>query len=240
MKCIKYLLFTFNLFFVLTGLVLIVTGGVIQSIYSQYLDFLGNSIFNAPILLVVMGCVIFFVTFFGCCGAIKENHCMIMTFSVLLALIFLVELGCGIAAYTMKSEVRSTIETQMEKGLLNYGRKGYTGVTETWNVVQHELKCCGAQEYRDWKNTTFSQDESVPDSCCLSDVEGCGNGILGKPDLASKFIYTKGCLNKLEEVVASNIATVGGVGIGIAMAQFVGIIFACLLAKTIKKEYEMV
>ena len=61
--------------------------------------------FNAPVLLVVVGCIIFFVTFFGCCGAVKENHCMTVTFSVLLALIFLLELGAGIGAYMMRTEV---------------------------------------------------------------------------------------------------------------------------------------
>ena len=67
----------------------------------------------------------------------------------------------------------------MEKGLQNYGMGGYTGVTETWNIIQHELKCCGTQEYLDWENTTFAEESnSVPDSCCLSDVEGCGKGIL--------------------------------------------------------------
>ena len=27
----------------------------------------------------------------------------------------------------------------MEKGLQNYGKAGYKGVTETWNIVQHEV-----------------------------------------------------------------------------------------------------
>jgi CD63 antigen len=61
--------------------------------------------FNTPVLLIVVGCIIFFVTFFGCCGAIKENHCMTITFSVLLAFIFLLELGAGIAAYMLRSDV---------------------------------------------------------------------------------------------------------------------------------------
>ncbi len=92
--------------FQLTGLILIVTGAVIQGVYSQYLNFLDSSLLNAPTILLVVGFVIFVVTFFGCCGAIKENHCMTMTFSVLLAIIFLLELCAGIGAYTMKSEVR--------------------------------------------------------------------------------------------------------------------------------------
>ena len=38
-------------------------------------------------------------------------------------------------------QVRGTLERHMERGLQNYGRKGFRGVTETWNVVQHEVRC---------------------------------------------------------------------------------------------------
>jgi len=243
MKCIKYLLFGFNLVFAITGLTLIITGGVIQGAYSQYLDFLGDQFFNTPVLLVVVGCIIFCITFFGCCGAVKENHCMTVTFSVLLALIFIIELGAGISGYMMRSQVHEIAETNMEKGLLNYGKEGAQGVTETWNIIQHELHCCGAQEYHDWVNTTFSGDKdgNVPDSCCQTDVEGCGAGILNKsPEEAAKVIYTKGCLSKFEELIVGNVATVGSLGVVIALIQVVGVIFACCLARNIKSQYETV
>lgn len=242
MKCVKYMLFGFNLIFAISGLALIVTGGVVQGLYSQYLDFLGDNFLNTPVLLIIVGCVIFFVTFFGCCGAIKENHCMTITFSVLLALIFIVELGAGIAAYMMRSEVRNIIEVNMEKGLKNFEVAGHDGVTKTWNSVQHELHCCGAQEFRDWENTTFSKvGDSVPDSCCLSDVSGCGTGVLKMDDgMVPKIIYTKGCLDTFQELITSNVAAIGGVGVGIAFIQFIGMVFACCLAKSIKKEYETV
>jgi hypothetical protein len=29
-----------------------------------------------------VGIIVFVVAFFGCCGAVKENHCMIMTVSL--------------------------------------------------------------------------------------------------------------------------------------------------------------
>merc|ERR1712156_1087891 len=167
MKCVKYLLFAFNLIFLITGLALIITGCVIQGVYSNYLDFLGDSFFNTPVLLVVVGCIIFFVTFFGCW------YCFL---------------------------------------------------------------------YKDWTNTTFSESSnSVPDSCCLSDVEGCGNGILVKPDEeVPKIIYTTGCLGKLERIIEHNVAALGGIGVGIAIIQFAEIIFACVLAATIRKGYETV
>ena len=52
-------------------------------------------------------------------------------------------------------------------------------------LIIFQLNCCGAQEYMDWKNTTFSQvtaPDSVPDSCCIHDAEDCGKGILKVPD----------------------------------------------------------
>lgn len=70
---------------------------------------------------------------------------MTLTFSVLLAAIFLVELGCGIGAYMAKEDVHGIVERNMEKGLLNFGKDGYKGVTETWDVVQHEVR--GAELY---------------------------------------------------------------------------------------------
>merc|ERR1711881_299303 len=113
MKCVKYLLFIFNLVFTITGLALIVIGGIIQGLYSQYLDFLGDQFLNTPVLLVVVGCLIFIVTFFGCCGAIKEHYCMTMTFSVLLAFIFFLEFGAGIAAYMLRNDVDKIVDENM-------------------------------------------------------------------------------------------------------------------------------
>lgn len=55
-----------------------------------------------------------------------------------------------------------------------------------------------------------------------------------------KIIYVGGCLDTFEELIGNNVAAVGGVGCGVAFLQFIGIIFACLLARTIKKEYETV
>jgi len=243
MKCVKYLLFIFNLIFAITGLALIIIGGIIQGLYSQYLDFLGEQFFNTPILLVVVGCLIFIVTFFGCCGAIKEHYCMTMTFSLLLGLIFILEIGAGIAAYMLRSEVDTIIDAKMVKSMKNYGQPGYDGVTRTWNMVQHDLNCCGAQEYMDWKNTTFSQvtaPDSVPDSCCIHDAEDCGKGILKVPDEATQRIYTVGCRDGFEDIIKENVAYIGSIGIGVALIQVIGVICACCLARTIKSEYETV
>jgi len=240
-KCVKYLLFVFNLLFTISGFALIVTGGIIQGAYREYLDFLGDDFFNTPVFLIVVGCIVFFVAFFGCCGAIKENACMALTFAILLLIIFFMEIGAGIAAYNLKADVSKILEHNMEKGMTNYNQTGADGVTKTWDLLQREMKCCGTQEFRDWTNTTFSGKTNVPDSCCLSDITGCGGSILTQNDNnAAMKIHTRGCFPTFTAHVTDNIGVVGGIGIGVGLLELSGVVFAFILSRSLKKEYETV
>jgi len=65
-----------------TGIVLLIVGGVIQGLYENYSSLLDDRFFSAPALLIAVGAIVFIVSFFGCCGAVKENHCMILTVSI--------------------------------------------------------------------------------------------------------------------------------------------------------------
>lgn len=89
---------------------------------------------STPLAILVLGIVIFFISFFGCCGAWKESYCMVTTvsaltphhhhpdppplnpphpdplpappqFAVLLSIIFLVEIAAAIAGYVFKDKV---------------------------------------------------------------------------------------------------------------------------------------
>ena len=67
---------------------------------------------------------------------------------------------------------------------------------------------------------TFSNLKNVPDSCCLSTIASCGQGVL---DLslteAAMKIHTEGCLDKFSTKIQENVGVVGGVGIGIGFLQ---------------------
>lgn len=65
----------------MSGSAVIVVGAVIEAKYGSYLNFM-RSYLSAPTLLIGVGVLVFSVGFFGCCGAIKENHCMVVTVSV--------------------------------------------------------------------------------------------------------------------------------------------------------------
>uniref|UniRef100_A0A674K375 Uncharacterized protein n=1 Tax=Terrapene triunguis TaxID=2587831 RepID=A0A674K375_9SAUR len=60
----------------LCGIALIVIGILVQIELNKTLIMSSPSASGAPIVIIVVGVVIFFVSFFGCCGASKENYCM--------------------------------------------------------------------------------------------------------------------------------------------------------------------
>uniref|UniRef100_A0A4W3HBH1 Tetraspanin n=1 Tax=Callorhinchus milii TaxID=7868 RepID=A0A4W3HBH1_CALMI len=79
MKCIKYLIFIFNFLFWVSGIALIVVGILVQTQMNGTFLISDSSASGAPIVIIVVGVVINFVAFFGCCGAWKENYCMVTT-----------------------------------------------------------------------------------------------------------------------------------------------------------------
>ncbi len=50
----------------------------------------------------------------------------------------------------------------------------------------------------------------------------------------------KGCVKKLDEEIKGSLGLLGGIAIAMAVIQLIGIIFACSLSRSIKKEYEFV
>lgn len=78
-----YSLLLTNIFYLqLTGIIILAIGATVQGIYHGYSHFLTEQFFSVPSLLIAIGALIFFIAFFGCCGAFKENYCMIITVSI--------------------------------------------------------------------------------------------------------------------------------------------------------------
>ena len=75
---------------------------------------------------------------------------MVYTYSGILLAILLTQFGAGITAFVLKGDLSDTIKSNMDDGMNNYGTKEHGGVTDTWDFVQQELKCCGVNNYTDW------------------------------------------------------------------------------------------
>jgi len=230
MKCIKFLLFVFNFIFVLAGIGLIAAGAYVKIKLDDYFDFFGNDYTGPGILLIVVGVIIFLIAFLGCCGAIKENYCMIVTFTILLIVIFLLQLGGGIAGVVMRDNVDKEVNDILKDAMKNYNTSG--GVRKTWDKMQDEFSCCGVDSYKDWQ--TDAKLSTPPASCCkVAGSQKC-------TFTSTADLQTEGCTKAFEGFVKDNIIIIGGIGIGLALVQLIGIIFAICMCRAIKSNYEVV
>jgi len=225
---IKYIVFLFNFVFFLTSVALIGIGAYIQIHMTKYLDFLSNTYLNTSIILIIIGALMLIVTFFGCCGASTENPCMMYIYGTMLTLIFLSLIGVAITVFVFRDDARKVITNTMTDSLKNYGQPGYKGVTETWNIMQSDFKCCGVNNSTDWATTPkFEDTDDVPDTCCKVFKDGCGKGkATSKED-----INLTGCFVKFEDFISSNATTSIGVGVGVIVLLFMGICVSCCVAR---------
>ncbi|CAD6190877.1 unnamed protein product [Caenorhabditis auriculariae] len=219
---VKYLLFLANLVLWCGGLFLIIVGSIMQLKFAGVLDILGDERLATPVILLVMGSLCTLLGFLGCCGAIRENYCLTVSFAVLLALVIACETAMVIIAYALHDNFREGITNQLQTGLLRYNRS--SGVQQAWDRAQQVLECCGATNSSDWASLG-----SVPDSCCVVAMEGCAR--------ENAPLHGVGCIEKVEAWVMFNSEIVGGASAVLAALQVLGVCFACCLSKSILKDF---
>jgi len=150
-KCVKWLMFGFNLIFWISGLALIIAGAVAQSRFKEYIDFLQATV-TAPVLLIVVGVFICVVAFLGCCGAARDNYNMLMGFAVIVSIIFIIQFAGGIAGYVQKGKIASSLNKHFPESMALYETNN--GTKKVVDEIQTNWQCCGAKSFKDWFNFT--------------------------------------------------------------------------------------
>ncbi|XP_055296822.1 CD63 antigen-like [Sitodiplosis mosellana] len=223
--CAKYSVFFFNLLFALTGIAILTVGTVIFTAFNHYQNFLGEGLWSTPIVLMAIGAIVFIIAFLGCCGAIKESSCMVLTFSLLLIVIIAFEIGIGAFGYVRQDDLNAALD----KGF-NQTLKDYKTNEKAWDLVQTEMKCCGINTPDDFIPVLNSTD--LPRSCCLS---------LAKDKPCTKTDASKtGCKPALLKYLSSQSTILAGVAVAVGLIQIVGLGYACCLYRAFRKNYEAV
>ncbi|KAL7989722.1 hypothetical protein Chor_012388, partial [Crotalus horridus] len=124
----------------LCGIALIALGIFVQIELKNTLVMTGPpSASAAPIVILSVGVIVFFISFFGCCGAAKENYCMVTT-------------------------VQSVINDEIQEEMNTYNNKSI--IQKPLDDLQKKYSCCGVTNYTDWFNVTQFKPGHVPASCC--------------------------------------------------------------------------
>ena len=78
--------FTYGCVLQVSGVALIVVGAVVKTKYGDFIQLSDSNAATGPVFLIIIGVIVAIVGFLGCCGAYKENYCMVTT--VRMTLIF--------------------------------------------------------------------------------------------------------------------------------------------------------
>lgn len=235
MKCIKYLLFGFNLLFFLIGLALIILGAALQTKFSDISHIIGDSELSLAYVLIGIGAIIFIVAFFGCCGAIKENYCMLNTFAIFILFVFVLEIGTAVAGIILKRAIGKRVAHGLESSMAEYEKKN--SVRSAWDFIQTQFSCCGAKNATEWFGN-LRKKNVVPDSCCKDRPAPVHCGEIKNGNWSH--INTTPCLTSLESSMKEHLLNLIIAGVVVAVCQAIGIMLGCYLAKNIRKQYEII
>lgn len=167
---------------------------------------------------------------------------MVTTFAVLLAIIFILEIAAGALAYNYRGKLEDSAKTALTQGVEKYDSdKVYA---EAMDKVQDQFDCCGIDDNDGYKmyleGSNATDGDAFPKSCCVANSSIPCPKTIGEAKKAKSAAFKKtGCLKGFEKYLKDHLIIVGGVGVGIAFIQLIGIVFACCLMRSIKKEYEV-
>ncbi|XP_004647156.1 CD63 antigen [Octodon degus] len=230
MKCVKFLLYVLLLVFCACAVGLIAVGIAVKPILSETMSPGATPASLLPVIIIAVGAFLFLVAFLGCCGACKENYCLMTTFAIFLSLIMLVEVATAITGYVFRDKIRAEFDKDFRQRMKNYSKNSTDTLLDN---LQKKFECCGAANYSDWEDIPGMGKNRVPDSCCVNITMGCGI------DFKQSSINPEGCVEKIGSWLRKNILLVAAVALGIAFVEILGVVFACCLVKSIRSGYEV-
>ncbi|XP_058485650.1 tetraspanin-18-like isoform X2 [Solea solea] len=238
LSCMKYLMFIFNFFIFLGGFLLL---GVSIWVLVDPLGFreimaVNPLLFPGVYVVLAMGSMLFLLGFLGCCGAIRENKCLLLFFSMLILFIFLAELAAAILAFLFRDHLNRDYFTRELKRHYQ-GHNNSDVFTSMWNSIMTTFDCCGVSGPEDFQESLFrllSPGHMVPEACCQRNsyhgdvsVEQCMSGRVA-------FRHSKGCYSATVNYFEMYIYSAGALAIAVLTIELFAMVFAMCLFRGIQ------
>ncbi|XP_038145293.1 tetraspanin-33 isoform X3 [Cyprinodon tularosa] len=180
------------------------------------------------------------------------KHAETTLFCISLIVIFIIQLAAGILAFIFSDKARHKVTEIINNAIVHY--RDDVDLQNLIDYGQKEFRCCGGTTYTDWsKNVYFNCSPSnpskercsVPYSCCIPSQKKevpntqCGLGMQEKEFPTENKFYTDGCIDKMVDWIHSNLFILGGIALGLAIPQLVGMLLSQILINQIKDQIEL-
>lgn len=185
--CVKYSLFFFNLIFWLLGAGL--TGLGTWSLLQEYnenatwvnVQTIFDVVLHISLTLILIGSIVFCMSFAGCLGALRENLCLLKLvciiriaflktsdLTLLLLFFFFLQYSLKLLFLFIGEIILSTVAFMFPNSFLNYLKdnlskdpiqnyRNDSNLRNLIDVIQMEFKCCGISDkgYKDWSGNVY-------------------------------------------------------------------------------------
>ncbi|XP_067908494.1 tetraspanin-15 [Heterodontus francisci] len=238
--CLKFTLIIYSTFFWLIG-GFILCIGIYAEVERQKYKTLQGAFLAPAIILILLGILMFVVSFIGVLASLRDNLCLLKVFLYTLAIVLILELLGGIVALIFRNQTLDFINENIRKGIKHY----YDDLDfkNIMDFVQEEFKCCGAEDFTDWSTNIYHSCEGpatgplacgVPYSCCRRNKTDVANTLCGYKTLDQQrfnlvhVIYVGGCTDAVLNWFLGHYAAMAGLLLGIIAPQFFGVIITWL------------
>ncbi|XP_055390864.1 tetraspanin-15 isoform X3 [Bubalus kerabau] len=187
-----------TVFWLIGGLVLSV--GIYAEVERQKYKTLESAFLAPAIILILLGVVMFIVSFIGVLASLRDNLCLLQAFMYILGICLIIELVGGVVALIFRNQTIDFLNDNIRRGIENY------------------------YDDLDFKNIMdFVQKETEVVNTM------CGYKTIDKERLSvQNVIYVRGCTNAVLIWFTDNYTIMAGVLLGILLPQFLGVLLTFL------------
>ncbi|TWW67612.1 Tetraspanin-18 [Takifugu flavidus] len=236
LSCMKYLMFIFNFFIFLGGCFLLTVGVWVLLDPMGFREIVAANplLFTGVYVVVALGSLLFLLGFLGCCGAIRENKCLLLLFFMLILFIFLSELAAAILAFLFREHLtRDYFSRELKRRYL--GHNSTEVFSSTWNAIMSTFDCCGVSGPKDFEESFFrlrNHNKLVPEACCQRNLGDAGVEQCVSSSVA--FTHNKGCYSAVVDYFETYIFTAGALAIVVLTIELFAMVFAMCLFRGIQ------
>ncbi|CAG9763699.1 unnamed protein product [Ceutorhynchus assimilis] len=212
----RIILFVVNFVCLLVGVALLSIGVIYIVNYTQVTEAIPEdyqTIKYIPITSIVVGAIIFLISFLGCCGTLKSNIFMLTTYASILVVIFLIQVALGVFGLLKindNNDLKTQVEGQMNSIFLKYNQT--KNDTEAVDLIQQSLQCCGTTSSQFWPTA------AIPQSCYSEDNQ----------------LFEKGCSEVMFNYIVASVKIIAIMAIAVSVTEVLVAILALALSNCIR------
>jgi len=123
-------------------------------------------------LMMACGALVFFISFIGYCGAVKDIRCLLVFYGIILTVGFIVQVTLVVLYYCYRNELTSILSENLKTHYTTYETNDNPNGNFTYfvNYIMVDNECCGISGYEDFKNVYDAKkdnNQTIPESCCV-------------------------------------------------------------------------